>query len=180
MKNFRNNFFYVAVVGGFSALIYLIYVLGGKLEMKGSTHVVQPESGAWSDFAASFLHNLQHPLALLLAQIITIIFVARLFGWICYKNWPAYCNGRNCRRDNSWAVIIWNVPAPIIRRIIPGQFIANLQFLSQVGLILFMYIIGMELDLKLLKKQNKGSRDDQPCQYHNSLCAGYELRLFYL
>ena len=36
--------------------------------------------------------------------------------------------------------------------IFPTESLGNLQFLSQIGLILFMYVIGMELDLKVLKK----------------------------
>ncbi|MDN3659166.1 cation:proton antiporter [Ferruginibacter paludis] len=35
----------------------------------------------------------------------------------------------------------------------PPQSLGNLQFLSQIGLILFMFIIGMELDLKVLKNK---------------------------
>jgi len=35
----------------------------------------------------------------------------------------------------------------------PVESLGNLQFLSQIGLILFMFIIGMELDLKVLKNK---------------------------
>src|SRR6185436_2454678 len=35
----------------------------------------------------------------------------------------------------------------------PSASLGNLQFLSQVGLILFMFVIGMELDLKVLRNQ---------------------------
>jgi Kef-type K+ transport system membrane component KefB len=35
----------------------------------------------------------------------------------------------------------------------PPASLGNLQFLSQIGLILFMFIIGMELDLKVLRNQ---------------------------
>ena len=38
----------------------------------------------------------------------------------------------------------------------PDSSLDNLKFLSQIGLIFFMYVVGMELDLKVLKKQ--GSR----------------------
>ena len=37
------------------------------------------------EFIASIKHNIFHPLAILLAQIVTIILVARFFGWICRK-----------------------------------------------------------------------------------------------
>ena len=35
----------------------------------------------------------------------------------------------------------------------PPQSLGNLQFLSQIGLILFMFVVGMELDLKVLKNK---------------------------
>ncbi|MCH5688584.1 cation:proton antiporter [Niabella sp. W65] len=59
--------------------------MGAKLE--DGRPVVKPGSfkGQWADFTDSLSHNLQHPLALLLAQIITIILVAKLLGWICRK-----------------------------------------------------------------------------------------------
>jgi Kef-type K+ transport system membrane component KefB len=37
----------------------------------------------------------------------------------------------------------------------PEESLGNLKFLSQIGLILFMFVIGMELDIKVLK--NKAS-----------------------
>ena len=37
----------------------------------------------------------------------------------------------------------------------PVESLGNLQFLSQIGLILFMFVIGMELDLKALKNKAK-------------------------
>jgi Kef-type K+ transport system membrane component KefB len=35
----------------------------------------------------------------------------------------------------------------------PAASLGNLQFLSQIGLIFFMFVIGMELDLKVLKNK---------------------------
>ena len=40
---------------------------------------------SWNDFLLSMIHNVQDPLAILLAQIIMIILVARLFGWFFKK-----------------------------------------------------------------------------------------------
>src|SRR5262249_16063849 len=37
----------------------------------------------------------------------------------------------------------------------PKQSLSNLQFLSQIGLILFMFVVGMEIDLKILRNQAK-------------------------
>ena len=85
MQKFKNSFFYVGVIGGFTALMYWIVLLGAKLEQ--GRNIVIPDTGRtqWQEFLDSLIHNLEHPLAILLAQIVTIIFVARFFGWICKK-----------------------------------------------------------------------------------------------
>jgi hypothetical protein len=85
MKKFKNTLFYIGIIGGFSVLIYWILLLGAKLEI--GRNIVEKESSSnhWNDFLTSMVHNLEHPLALLLAQIITIIFVARFFGWVFRK-----------------------------------------------------------------------------------------------
>ena len=35
----------------------------------------------------------------------------------------------------------------------PTESLGNLQFLSQIGLILFMFIVGMEIDVNVLKNK---------------------------
>ena len=85
MKNFKNALFYFGITGGFTALIFWI-VSKGKLLEQGRK-VVSRTSGDsfWNQFLDSLLHNINHPLAILLLQIITIIIVARIFGWIFKK-----------------------------------------------------------------------------------------------
>jgi hypothetical protein len=85
MKNYKNAAFYIAVTGGFSALIYWIIKEGKFLELNKAIVSTASENGSWNDFVASMLHNLQDPLAILLAQIVTIIIVARFFGWVFKK-----------------------------------------------------------------------------------------------
>ena len=85
MKNYKNTIFYLSVTGGFIALMYWIISKGKYLEARET--IVTPESGkgSWGDFLTSMQHNFQDPLAVLLAQIITIILVARVFGWVFKK-----------------------------------------------------------------------------------------------
>ena len=82
MKRFKNTLFYIGIIGGFSALIYWILLLGAKLEIGRNIVEKETSSNHWNDFLNSMVHNLEHPLALLLAQIITIIFVADCFVFI--------------------------------------------------------------------------------------------------
>jgi hypothetical protein len=85
MKQFKNTIFYVLITGGFSSLIYWI-LSKGKLQESGRNIKVNIiEKDQWTEFSSSFLKSLQEPLAILLLQIITIIIVARFFGWIFRK-----------------------------------------------------------------------------------------------
>src|SRR4051812_20828918 len=81
----KNILFYLLIIGVFSALIYWIANKGIQIEQ--GRHIVRPEhtGNSFQHFIQSFTHNLTHPLAILLAQIVSIILTARLFGWICKR-----------------------------------------------------------------------------------------------
>src|SRR5690554_2762127 len=78
-ENLRNGIFYIGIMGGFSALMYWVVLMGAQLEQ--GKNIVRPSEGeaAWGEFKASLSYNLEHPLAILIAQMITIILIARLF-----------------------------------------------------------------------------------------------------
>ncbi len=85
LKKYKNSLFYLGVTGGFSALIYWIIKRGKELEKIESIAVSTTAHNSWEDFVLSMKHNFQDPLAILLAQIVTIILVARIFGWVFKK-----------------------------------------------------------------------------------------------
>src|SRR5690606_30643125 len=73
MGKHRNAIFYVLTIGVFSALMYYITIKGQFLEAGRNVQVSESASSQWSEFVDSMSHNLTHPLAILLAQIVTII-----------------------------------------------------------------------------------------------------------
>jgi len=153
MQKFKNSFFYVGVIGGFTALMYWIVLLGAKLEQ--GRNIVIPDTGKtqWQEFIDSLIHNLEHPLAILLAQIVTIIFAARFFGWICKKIGQPTVIGEIIAGIVLGPSLIGMYFPEFSATLFPTASLGNLQFLSQIGLILFMFVIGMELDLKVLKNK---------------------------
>lgn len=153
MKKFKNSFFYIGVIGGFSVLIYWIILLGSKLELGRNILIPKTEKSEWQNFIDSLVHNLEHPLAILLAQIITIIFVARFFGWICKKIGQPSVIGEIIAGIVLGPSLIGLYFPEFSSALFPVQSLGNLQFLSQIGLIFFMFVIGMELDLKVLKNK---------------------------
>jgi len=153
MRNIKNSFFYLIIIGGFSALMYWIILQGKRLEVGQNIISNKLENGHWNDFVASMIHNLQHPLAILLVQIITIILVARFFGWVCRKIGQPSVVGEIIAGIVLGPSLIGMHFPEFSAMLFPKDSLGNLQFLSQIGLIFFMFVIGMELDLKALKNK---------------------------
>lgn len=153
MKNYKNTIFYLIVTGCFSVLMYWIITQGKLLE---ATEVIdKPASGkgSWVDFLTSMQHNFQEPLAILLAQIVTIILVARFFGWVFRKIGQPSVIGEIIAGIVLGPSLLGMYFPEFSAILFPVASLGNLKFLSQIGLILFMFVIGMELDLKILKNK---------------------------
>ena len=153
MKKFKNSIFYLVITGGFSVLIYWILIQGKVLEMGRKIVVISTKNTQWSEFLMSMEHNLKHPLAILLGQIITIIVVARFFGWMFRKIGQPTVIGEIIAGIVLGPSLVGLYFPEFSAALFPADSLGNLQFLSQIGLILFMFVIGMELDLKVLKNK---------------------------
>jgi Kef-type K+ transport system membrane component KefB len=113
----------------------------------------QVGAGAGVVFFRSLSENLEHPLSLLLIQIVVIVFFSKLLASLVRRIGQPMVVGE---------VIAGILLGPsVLGYLLPGvsQFVfqpaslPNLNFLSQLGLILFMFIIGLELDIQLLKNK---------------------------
>ncbi len=153
MRKFKNGIFYIGVTGGFTALMYWIVSKGKALEI--GRNIITPTSSdtMFNQFLTSLQYNLQHPLAILLLQIITIIIVARFFGWIFRKIGQPTVIGEIIAGIFLGPSLVGMYFPEYSALLFPVESLGNLQFLSQIGLILFMFVIGMELDLKVLKNK---------------------------
>ena len=153
MRKLKNTFFYIGIIGIFSAIMYWIVVQADALE-KGR-NIIIPQSGKsqWQEFLTALQNNLQHPLAILLAQIVTIIIIARLLGWVCKKIGQPSVIGEIIAGIILGPSLIGMYFPEFSAALFPTKSLGNLQFLSQIGLILFMFIVGMELDLKVLRNK---------------------------
>ncbi|BAV04783.1 transporter, CPA2 family [Filimonas lacunae] len=156
MKKYRNLLFYVITIAGFSGLIYYFLQKGRVLESEKVTNFIpQLEASTWQQFKDTYIHNLTHPLAILLLQIITIILVARAFGFLCKKIKQPTVIGEIAAGIFLGPSFLAKWMPEVSGFLFPVNSLSNLSFLSQIGLILFMFVIGMELDLKVLKNKAK-------------------------
>lgn len=153
MKKYRNSIFYILMTGGFSALIYWIVTEGEVLESGRNIVESTSNKNQWEEFLTSISHSLQEPLAILLLQIITIILVARFFGWIFRRIGQPSVIGEMIAGIVLGPSLLGMHYPEFFNDLFPAASLGNLKFLSQIGLILFMFVIGMELDLKALKNK---------------------------
>lgn len=153
MKHFRNIIFYVAVIGSFSLLMYWIVLKGSIKEVGRNIAEVTNNISHWQEFLDAFSHNLQHPLAILLLQIVVIILVARLFGWICKKIGQPTVIGEIIAGIALGPSLLGLYFPEISVFVFPDASLGNIQVLSQIGLVLFMFVVGMEIDLGVLKSK---------------------------
>ncbi len=133
--------------------MYWIIQQGSYLEAGRDVFIPTSENGAWADFVASIGESLRYPLSILLIQIVAIIFTARLFGWICVKIRQPVVIGEMLAGIILGPSLLGLFFPDFFEALFPQQSLGNLQFLSQIGLILFMFIVGMELDLHVLRNK---------------------------
>ena len=162
MKKKWSTLFYIIIVAGLGTVIYWIVEKGHALQtpvlkQQAQTTVTTVSPGGFTVFKDSFAHNLTDPLAILLLQIIVIIGFARFFGFLFKKIGQPAVIGEIVAGIVLGPSIIGSFFPEINHFLFPAASLGSLNFISQIGLILFMFIIGMELDLKAISKQAYGA-----------------------
>ncbi len=163
MKKRWSSLFYILIVAGLGFAIYWIAKQGSALQTPALTaQQLQNEkategANSFQVFTDSFQHGLTDPLAVLLLQIIVIIASARLFGWLFKKIGQPAVIGEIVAGIILGPSIVGAYFPEINNFLFPVASLSTLSFISQIGLILFMFIIGMELDLKAIGKQAYGA-----------------------
>jgi Kef-type K+ transport system membrane component KefB len=155
MKNIKNTLIYIGILGAFFTFIYWILHFGETLE--GGRNIVekQLESSYFSQFIESIGHNLVHPVGLILAQIVIIIIVSRIFAYIFRKIHQPTVIGEIIAGIALGPSLLGMFFPEFSSALFPANSLGNLNLLSQVGLILFMYMVGMELDVKVIQSKVK-------------------------
>ncbi|MDY0264423.1 MAG: cation:proton antiporter [Sulfurospirillum cavolei] len=106
---------------------------------------------------STFSKQLSHPLALLLIQMIVIMAAARIFGVLFSKISQPPVVGEIFAGILLGPSLLGLFSPELYELLFPKHSFQNLNFLSQIGLLLFMFVVGMELDFDKLKQQSKAS-----------------------
>jgi len=154
MKKYKNLIFYTTIIGIFSVLIYAILKLGKyNLEEKVNVYGLAQKSSAWNNFLTHLVEDFAEPTAVLLLQIVVILLAVRIFGWICQKIGQPIVVGEIFAGIVLGPSLLGYYLPKASAFLFPESSFEGIEFLSQIGLILFMFIVGMELNLKTLKNK---------------------------
>lgn len=153
-KNARKNYI---------IYVLMLLVLGGLIYFalkecdRFSHYEVDSSSiikGAPFDMFLQFMQdNLHHPLTTLLIQIIAVLLMVRLFGYLFSLIRQPSVIGEIVAGIVLGPSVLGFFFPDAFQFLFPVESLTNLELLSQVGLILFMFVIGMELDFSVLKNK---------------------------
>ncbi|WP_276134885.1 cation:proton antiporter [Polluticoccus soli] len=98
-----------------------------------------------------------HPLPVFILQLIIIIIASRLCAFLFKKIGQPPVMGEIIAGIALGPSLFGALAPDISAFIFPPASLGNLQLLSQIGLILFMFVIGMELDLNIIKRKARSA-----------------------
>lgn len=149
MKRRKHTLFYILTIGGLLLLIIAVLNAGHKLE----AGTARPAGKAPAAPGNMVLESLHHPLSIFLLQLVLIVIASRLFGWLFRKmGQPGVMGEIIAGIVLGPSLMGWLAPG-FSSFIFPSSSLGNLQMLSQIGMVLFMFVVGMELDLNIVKKK---------------------------
>ncbi|CAK7038792.1 MAG: Glutathione-regulated potassium-efflux system protein KefB [Parabacteroides sp.] len=158
-KGSKNITFYLLMILVFGSLMYLVAEKGENYEINLTSHseynTPKNMQEGFLVFWDSMLHHIQSPIGILLLQIITILLICRLFGWMFQKIGQPTVIGEIVAGIVLGPSVLGHLAPDVSFFLFPPESLGNITILSQFGLILFMFAIGMELDIGEVRKKLK-------------------------
>ena len=140
---------YVLTLLGFGWGIYLAIHAGTRLETAHLATAAATE--APGHLFQSLRDNLREPLSLLLVQLILIVLLARVFGSAFARLGQPAVIGEMLAGIALGPSLLGALAPGVFGFVFPSTSMGALRILSQVGVILFMFVVGMELDITHLR-----------------------------
>lgn len=143
------------IIGMICLILYFLFQSGKQLEIaRGLTAKTFLSNGA-SFIDLSSAVSFRHILSILILQIIIIIIISRIMGWLMSLISQPTVIGEILAGIMLGPSLLGMFFPEVFIWIFPLESLKNLEILSQIGLILFMFIIGMELDIGVVRQRAK-------------------------
>jgi Kef-type K+ transport system membrane component KefB len=157
-RSIKNLTFYFIMLAVCGVLMYGVIQLGAHFE-ENCPHTIEKDSSfhflsdGFNIFTNALDGNIQTSVAMLLLQVLAILFTARIMGYLFVKMGQPSVIGE---------IVAGIILGPsVLAQLLPGvsaflfspESLGNINILSQIGLIFFMFVIGMELDITEVKRK---------------------------
>ena len=149
----KNYIIYVLMLLLFGGLIYVAIEEGDRFSHHAINTLNVVQGNPFTMFLQFLQDNLHHPLTTLLIQIIAVLLMVRLFGYLFNLIGQPGVIGEIVAGIVLGPSVLGFFFPDAFHFLFPAHSLTNLELLSQVGLILFMFVIGMELDFSVLKNK---------------------------
>lgn len=108
-------------------------------------------------FLEELVHNLNDPLSSLILQLIVILIVARLCGDLLVLLKQPRVVGEILAGIFLGPSLFQPVAPSLHAFIFPQSSMSRLYFLNQIGILLFMFIVGLEINVKVLRSKARSA-----------------------
>ncbi|MDR0749419.1 MAG: cation:proton antiporter [Tannerellaceae bacterium] len=158
-KGTKSITFYLLMIVVFGSLMYFIAKQGESRQLDEAAVSLSATPDNLEEGLAVFrellIGHITSPVATLLLQVIVILLACRLFGWLFIKMGQPTVIGEILAGIVLGPSILGHFAPGIAAFLFPPESMLNITVLSQFGLILFMFSIGMELDIAEVRKTFK-------------------------
>jgi Kef-type K+ transport system membrane component KefB len=150
----RNVFAYVTILTVFSLTISLMLDVGRKLELPAATRTAPTvDQVQTTNMTKALSANLRGPLGILLTQIILIVVVARMLGACATRLGQPQVIGEMIAGVLLGPSFLGMISPAAVKFLFPESSMGALWLFSQVGVMLFMFIVGTDVDIQQIFKQ---------------------------
>ncbi|WP_240914699.1 cation:proton antiporter [Roseimicrobium sp. ORNL1] len=161
----RTSLFYIITLTVVGAAIVALLKFGASLPVPQGTPVVEKAAAVAAAPAAqgatsavdmlreNIMTNFQHPLAQLFVQLIVIIFVSRIAGKLFQLMGQPSVVGEMAAGILLGPSLFGLLAPDAFAFVFPASSLGALKLLSQVGVCLFMFAVGMELDMRHVRSK---------------------------
>ena len=150
-RNSTNYWIYLGMMTVFCALIYFALCTGQHIDHSEVSSTVNTEMSSFELFKRIISDNLTNSLTILLLQIIVILITVRIFSFLFkYIGQPGVMGEIVAGIVLGPSLLGYFFPE-FSAALFPPESLMNLNLLSQIGLVLFMFVIGLELDFSVIK-----------------------------
>ncbi len=151
-------FYFVTILAFCLATVFVLKTGEKRFEMSaasaaGAVAAAHSNEGASPSIRNRVLNSLQHPISVLLLQIVVIVTVAKLFGAAFNKIGQPAVIGEMVAGIALGPSLFGQFSPAGFQIVFPKASFGPLQLISQLGILLFMTTVGMETDLSVLKKK---------------------------